>query len=192
MGRIDFLHRAKGFLIASVAITAIGVLTMSQVSQLVASDRQIETASIALRKGPSGLALPRFVSLKSSRVNVRQGPSLAHRVKWMYVRAGFPVEVIQEHDNWRRIRDIRGNQGWVHGNLLSGRRTVQVGDWQKGSYMDLRTAADRQAMVRARLEPGVLASLRRCRNNWCQIDVADQSGWIEQDLLWGVYPRERY
>src|ERR1700754_1083454 len=74
----------------------------------------------------SGLPVPRFVSLKSDRVNVRAGPTKDHDVTWVYTRAGMPVEITAEFDNWRRIRDWEGAEGWVYHSLLSGRRTAVV------------------------------------------------------------------
>ena len=73
-------------------------------------------------KGASGLPLPRFVSLKSKSVNLRVGPSVDYAIAWRYMRPGVPVEIIQEYDNWRRIRDADGAEGWVNQALLSGDR----------------------------------------------------------------------
>ena len=70
--------------------------------------------------------MPRFVSLKSDKVNVRGGPTKDHDVTWIYTRAGLPVEITAEFDNWRRIRDWEGSEGWVYHSLLSGRRTAMV------------------------------------------------------------------
>ena len=55
--------------------------------------------------GPSGLPLPRFVSLKSDRINVRAGPGQDHTISWIFSKAGLPVEIVAEYENWRRIRD---------------------------------------------------------------------------------------
>jgi len=82
--------------------------------------------------GKSALPLPRFVSLKSHKVNVRKGPSTDQAIVWVFSRAGLPVEVIAESDNWRRVRDSEGADGWVFHSLLSARRTVLVTPWSKG------------------------------------------------------------
>src|SRR3972149_4758083 len=73
----------------------------------------------------SGLPVPRYVSLKVDKVNVRKGPSREHEVNWVFTRAGLPVEVSAEFENWRRIRDAEGSEGWVFPSLLSGRRTAR-------------------------------------------------------------------
>ena len=74
----------------------------------------------------SGLPVPRFVSLKADRVNVRGGPDKDHDVSWVYTRVGWPVEIIAEFENWRRIRDSDGSEGWVYHSMLSGKRTAVV------------------------------------------------------------------
>lgn len=146
-----------------------------------------------LRTGSnSGLRLPRFVSLKSSQVNVRKGPSLEYPVAWEYKRVGLPVEIIAESGNWRRVRDSEGAEGWVFHSLLSGRRTALVAPWQKaGSSMPLLARPSQSGDVVAKLEPGVLGSVLACDGKWCNFSLDSVSGWIEQVDLWGVYPNER-
>jgi SH3-like domain-containing protein len=140
----------------------------------------------------SGLPLPRFVSLKSDRVNVRAGPTKDHDVTWVYTRVGLPVEITAEYENWRRIRDWEGAEGWVYHSLLSGRRTVFVAKVKNGQDLaDVRDAADPQGAVKARLEPGVLASVKRCSGKWCRVVGEGFDGWVEQERLWGIYPNEK-
>lgn len=146
-----------------------------------------------VQNGPvSGLPIPRFVSLKSDRVNLREGPSKDHRTSWVFQRAGLPVEILAEFETWRRIRDAEGGEGWVLHSLLSGRRTALVGPWMKGQPpLDLYQRADERAPVVARLEPGVLANIRQCDGTWCRIEAERFDGFIRQDRLWGVYPNEK-
>ena len=79
----------------------------------------------------SGLPVPRFVSLKTDRVNVRGGPSREHDVTWVFTKPGLPVEIVAEFENWRRIRDVDGQEGWVYHSLLSGKRTALIAPWSK-------------------------------------------------------------
>ena len=74
----------------------------------------------------TNLPIPRFVSLKAEEGNVRRGPSLSHRIDWVYTRRNMPLEVTGEHGHWRRVRDRDGQGGWVHYSLLSGARHVIV------------------------------------------------------------------
>jgi len=142
--------------------------------------------------GQSGLPLPRFVSLKSGRVNVRVGPSQDHAISWVFKRQGLPVEIVAESGNWRQIRDSEGAEGWVIQSLLSGRRTALIAPWSGDdeSAIPLRGAPANDATVTALLERKVLASLLECRNQWCLIHVQEFEGWLPQDLLWGIGPNE--
>jgi SH3-like domain-containing protein len=143
------------------------------------------------KKGPSGLPVPRFVSLKASEVNVRRGPSWDHAVMWVFRRVGLPVEVIAEFDVWRQVRDSEGATGWVLGTLLSGRRTVLVAPWKKGQgTFDMHSTIE-GGQVEAKLSPAVLGSVEMCDGKQCKITAGGVSGYISQELLWGVYVGEK-
>lgn len=147
-------------------------------------------------KGASGLPLPRFVSLKSARVNLRIGPSTDYATSWMYTRAGLPVEIIQEYDNWRRIRDSDGTEGWVNQTLLSGERTALAAPWMKGKgdtiYVNIRQEAQTSASIVAKLQPGVLIKVLECTGTWCRVEVDGTKGWVTQTEIWGAYPGEAF
>ena len=138
----------------------------------------------------TGLPVPRFVSLKSDRVNVRGGPQKEQEVRWVYTRAGMPVEITAEYENWRRIRDWEGAEGWVYHSLLSGRRTALVISKAMDELVPLFYSADEREHVVARLQPGVVASVRRCTGKVCHIVGSGFDGWIAQERLWGVYRNE--
>ncbi len=141
----------------------------------------------------SGLPVPRFVSLKADKVNVRSGPAKDHDVAWVYSRSALPVEVIAESDNWRRIRDWEGAEGWVYHSLLSGKRTALVSPQSKGKdvLLALHAKPDGKSGINAQLESGVLGNVKRCGNGWCRIAGDGFDGWIEQQRLFGVYPDEK-
>jgi SH3-like domain-containing protein len=140
----------------------------------------------------SGLPVPRFVSLKADRVNVRAGPTKDHEVTWVFTRAGLPVEITAEYENWRRIRDWEGAEGWVYHSLLSGRRTAFTAKVKAASdLVALHETADPASAVKAKLEPGVLGSVKRCSGVWCRVTGENFDGWVEQERLWGVYPNEK-
>ena len=106
----------------------------------------------------SGLPVPRFVSLKADRVNVRAGPNKDQEVRWVYTRAGMPVEITAEFENWRRIRDWEGAEGWVYHSLLSGKRSAVVVPTLKNDLVPLyRKSGRRSRRETARLQSGVLA-----------------------------------
>jgi SH3-like domain-containing protein len=142
--------------------------------------------------GPvSGLPLPRYVSLKSDRVNLREGPSKDHRTTWVFLRAGLPVEITAEFDIWRKVRDSEGVEGWVLHSLLSGRRTALVTPWKKGVDSTLREQPNDKSASVAILQPNVIANVRSCDGAWCRVFGDGFKGYIPQSDLWGVYPNEK-
>ncbi|MGA2486420.1 MAG: SH3 domain-containing protein [Roseiarcus sp.] len=139
----------------------------------------------------TGLPLPRYASLKTDRVNLREGPSKDHATKWVYQRAGLPVEITAEFDIWRKVRDSEGVEGWVLHSLLSGRRTALVGVGKKGAVYKIYAQPRGGGGVAATLQSGVIANVMTCDGAWCLIDGEGYKGYIEQVALWGVYPDEK-
>jgi SH3-like domain-containing protein len=178
------LRRMTLFALA-MALAVTGVVTEGFSPQAVAVAQQV---------GPSGLPLPRYVSLRANRVNLRVGPGTNYAVEWMYTKSGIPMEIIQEYDNWRRVRDAEGAEGWINQSLLSGNRTAVAAPWHKGKdvQINLHREGNRGSPVRAILEPGVVTSVRACNGDWCEVDAGGHRGWVEQAQLWGVYPGETY
>jgi SH3-like domain-containing protein len=145
--------------------------------------------------GGSGLPVPRFVSLKSDRVNMRKGPGTDYPTAWVYRRAGLPLEVIKEFEGWRQVRDAEGAAGWVLQSFLSGRRTALVLPWEIKSgtpppKVALRRADSERARPVAMIEAGVIANLSTCDGRWCRVSIDKFQGYIEQKKLWGVYEGE--
>jgi SH3-like domain-containing protein len=145
-------------------------------------------AALAQTGTTTGLRIPRYVSLKSDRVNLREGPSKDHRTTWVFQRAGLPVEITAEFENWRRIRDSEGSEGWVLQSLLSGKRTALVAPWRRGEMFPLRGKPMESADQVAKLQAGVQGSVRKCDAVWCRMSGEGFDGFIEKKLLWGVYP----
>jgi SH3-like domain-containing protein len=139
---------------------------------------------------PAGAAekerMPRFVSLRSDEVNLRTGPGERYPIDWVLVKKGLPVELIDEYDVWRRVRDWQGSEGWVHQRMVAGVRTVIV----TGKIRTLHADAADDSTVVARVEPGVIARLLECRNAWCRVEAESMRGWLRRSEVWGVYPDE--
>jgi SH3-like domain-containing protein len=145
--------------------------------------------------GGSGLPVPRFVSLKSDRVNMRKGPGTDYPTAWVYRRAGLPLEIIKEFESWRQVRDADGASGWVLQSLLSGRRTALVSPWDAKSgaappKVALRDDDSSRANAVAMVEAGVIANIASCDGSWCRVSIDRFRGYIEQKKLWGVYEGE--
>ncbi len=130
----------------------------------------------------TNLPIPRFVSLKAEEGNVRRGPSLSHRIDWVFKRRNMPLEVTGEHGHWRRVRDRDGQGGWVHYSLLSGARHVIV----EQDLTPLRVKPGEAAEVNAYAEAGVVARLGSCDPNWCRVSANGKRGWVQKNALWGV------
>jgi SH3-like domain-containing protein len=138
------------------------------------------------------LPMPRFVSIKADRVNVRGGPDDKHDISFIYTRVGWPVEIIGESENWRRIRDSDGSEGWVYHSLLSGKRMAAVQLKAKTDLAPLHARPDMQSPVTAQLQVGVLGTVKACTGTWCHLVGDGFDGWIAQNSLWGVYPNEKF
>jgi SH3-like domain-containing protein len=148
-------------------------------------------SAAAAASSQTRLPVPRFVSLKSDKVNVRRGPSTDQAIVWVFSRAGLPVEIIAESDNWRRVRDSEGADGWVWHSLLSGRRTVLIAPWTKqAESVPLLSRKSTGASTIAELQPSVLGNVLSCDGEWCELSIDSYSGFVQQDKLWGVYRGE--
>ena len=147
----------------------------------------IAGAPVAAADSDAGLKVPRFVSLRSDRVNLRAGPGNQYPIEWVLTKKDMPVQIIAQFEHWRRIRDWDDTVGWVQHRMVAGKRTVVV---NKGSVRPLYQRPDPEAPVTARAEPGVVARLAECRGLWCRVETDDVSGWMRRTDIWGVFPDE--
>lgn len=139
----------------------------------------------------TGLPVPRFVSLKSGRANVRRGPGTDFPIDWVYRKSGLPLEVIAESSNWRRIRDHEGDGGWIWHSMLDGERTAIV-DAADGAPIALHAEPADGAPVIAYAEKGLVARVKSCKAQWCRLETRGYEGWVLQETLWGVYAGEEF
>jgi len=136
-----------------------------------------------IRTGPiTHLPLPRYVSMKASKPNARRGPSVTHRIDWVFMRRNMPLQITAEHGHWRRVVDQEGVGGWIHHSLLSGVRTVLI----QRDMLDIHSRPNDKAPITAQLEMGVVARLDQCLPDWCRVQVAGYKGWAPKTALWGV------
>lgn len=136
----------------------------------------------------SGLPVPRFVSIKSNETNVRTGPSTRYPIAWVYKKSGMPVEIIEEFDMWRKIRDVEGTTGWIKKNMLEGKRNAIV---KSKDHVIVRIDHEKDAKPLFKVAPSVIVKIVECEKNWCQIKANDDhKGWIEKSSLWGIYADE--
>lgn len=167
---------------------SIGTLVLAFASGLPSPATADATKREGGARGPvTGLPLPRFVSLKPGKANLRRGPSAEYRIDWVFRRRGIPLEVIDEYGNWRRVRDWEGVSGWIYAPLLSGRRTAIA-----LKNTEMRSRPTDTAFLVARIERGALLRLDACKSDWCRVLAEGLSGWVPRMALWGVYPEEEF
>ena len=144
------------------------------------------TVSAAERGPVTNLPLPRFVSLKTDEGNARRGPSLTHRVDWVFRHEDMPLKITAEYGHWRRVQDAEGQGGWMHYALLSGVRTVLF----QPEKSALRVQPNEAAATKAYAERGAIALLEECNPDWCRVAAGGVKGWVKKTDVWGVRPDE--
>jgi len=175
MDRQDKMRRTMRLAALLAAMTGIGV-------QTTAADPVDDTAADLRRGAVTNLPLPRYVSLKTDEGNARRGPGLTHRIDWVFKRAGMPLRITAEYENWRRVEDADGAGGWMHYSLLSGSRTALVNT----PMLDLHSLPQTGSSVVLQAESGVVARLTECQINWCRMSIEGEKGWAPKAQIWGV------
>ncbi|MBT8411148.1 MAG: aspartyl-trna synthetase [Octadecabacter sp.] len=164
-------------------VVAFGLLVSGGLSAQTAQEVVTPITAVQADRGPvTNLPMPRYVSLKATEANVRRGPSLSHRIDWVFTRRDMPLRVVGEYGHWRRVVDREGMGGWVHYSLLSGSRTVIVDE----DMLVLRQRPDETTAEVAMLELGVIASLGECLPEWCRLRAGGYRGWAHKTALFGV------
>ncbi len=135
---------------------------------------------------PSGLPVPRFVSLKSDEVNVRVGPGKRYPIKYVYRLNQLPVKIVEEFAHWRKIADFEGTSGWVHKGMVDGKRTAMIIGGMQNLYADTTT----ESRVVLRAKEKVIGTLLGCEPDWCKLEINKQVGWIRKADLWGATREE--
>lgn len=137
----------------------------------------------------SGLTLPRMVSIRSDNTNARSGPGKKYPIEWIYKQQGAPVEIINEFEYWRQIRDWEGSVSWVHKTLLSGRRFIKI---ITPGENNIYNSDDYDSRVIAKAEDGVIGEIKKCpkKNEFCLVKFETIEGWIPKKNVFGVYEDE--
>ncbi|WP_051279854.1 SH3 domain-containing protein [Hellea balneolensis] len=138
---------------------------------------------VSAAKTPSGFPVPRYVSLKVGKVNGRIGPSRKHPIAWQYRRKGLPLIVVAETEMWRKVRDVTGDESWIHKPALSGIRRVLVLE-----QTTLHSKAKASARITALVERNALLELEDCNEaDWCKVKSSNGlKGWTRRYNLWGA------
>jgi SH3-like domain-containing protein len=128
-------------------------------------------------------ATPHYMSIRRDEANMREGPSYDHRILWVYKHKEYPLKVVAKYDAWLRVKDVDGTVGWMHRTQLSDRRTVLFIGFTKSP---LRNGTGLKAKILAYAQPGVVARLKACKLQFCEISAADVDGWVDRRNIWGV------
>jgi SH3-like domain-containing protein len=166
-------------------------LAVTLVVSLAAGTALSQTA-VERKRGPvTNLPLPRFVSLKADEVNARVGPGTEYAIGFVFRRAGLTVELLNEFDTWRQVRDSAGSSGWVAAALISGRRTAVVAPWKKNAPLVPLTSSRGGSSAVAQMEIGAVVDIGDCDGEFCKVYAGKAEGYVSQANLWGVYPGEQ-
>ena len=122
-----------------------------------------------------------YMSLKNKKVNVRYGPGLDYPIKFVFNKKNYPVEIIDEKENFRKILDFKKNSGWIHRSQLK----------KSSSFITLDTVilfSDSTKFSRpiAKIESGRLLNKKKCNLNWCRVETGKYKGWVLKESLWGL------
>jgi len=141
-------------------------------------------------KGPeTGLDIPRFVALKSSDVNLRVGPSLNYPINIKYIKINLPIEITDEFDAWRKIKDYDNNIGWIHKSLIKGDRFIISGT-KKTTSVNIYNRP--RGKIIGNIKKNNILNLKSCLINWCNVYNDEIAGWVSKNKIWGVYETEIY
>ena len=122
-----------------------------------------------------------YMSLKNKKVNVRYGPGLDYPIKFVFNKKNYPVEIIDEKENFRKILDFKKNSGWIHRSQLKKSRSFITLD-----TVILFSDSTKFSRPIAKIESGRLLNKKKCNLNWCRVETGEYKGWVLKENLWGL------
>ena len=131
----------------------------------------------------TGLEIPRYVSLKSNDINIRVGPSVNYPIVLKYVKENYPVMIVEEYEDWRKVIDFRHNSGWIHKSLIKGNRFGII-VINSNSFVKVFNTINGKEI--GKIEDGNIIELRKCKQDWCLVGIQNKYGWIKKIYIWGV------
>jgi SH3-like domain-containing protein len=146
---------------------------------------RVVTLSVALAAGFAAAAAdaPHYASIRRDKAYMREGPSYAHKILWVFQHKDYPLRIVASYDAWRRVKDVTGAVGWMHHTQLSDKRTVLFIGFTRSP---LRNDGDPTARIVAYAQPGVVAHLKACKPQFCEVDADGTDGWVDKRNIWGV------
>ena len=135
----------------------------------------------------TGLEIPRYVSLKSNDANIRVGPSKNYPIKIKYIKKNYPLKILDEYEDWRKVEDFQKNFGWIHKSLISGTRTGIILSNENKTIKLLNTL---NGNVIGEIGRGNIVYLEKCKIDWCLVSFGNYRGWIDKKNIWGIKEKE--
>ena len=135
----------------------------------------------------TGLEIPRYVSLKSNDANIRVGPSKKYPIEIKYIQKNYPLKILEEYEDWRKVQDFKNNIGWIHKSLISGTRTGIVLSNDSKNIKLLNTL---DGNVIGEIGKGNIVFLEKCKIDWCLVSSRNYKGWVHKKYIWGVKEKE--
>ncbi len=122
-----------------------------------------------------------YLSISSRKANVRQGPGGGRPVLWQAWRL-TPFLVLDWVGDWAKVRDYEGDDGWVHGSLLSDIPTVIV--TAKNAAVRGGPGAVYKGLWT--LEEGYTLKVLDVDGAWLKVTDDDEvRGWVLRRSVWG-------
>ena len=135
----------------------------------------------------TGLEIPRYVSLKSDDANIRVGPSKNYPIEIKYVKRNYPLKVLEEYEEWRKVEDSNNNIGWIHKSLISGIRTGIV---LSNDNKNIKLFNTLGGSVIGEIGMGNIVFLEKCKIDLCLVSSENFKGWMDKKYIWGVKEKE--
>ena len=135
----------------------------------------------------TGLEIPRYVSLKSNDANIRVGPSKNYPIEIKYIKKNYPLKVLEEYEEWRKVEDFKNNIGWIHKSLISGTRTGIILSSDNKAIRLLNTL---NGNVIGEIGEGNIVYLEKCKIDLCLVVAENFKGWMNKKYIWGVRKNE--
>ena len=135
----------------------------------------------------TGFEIPRYISLKTNDANIRVGPSKNYPIEVKYIKKNYPLKIVEEYEEWRKVEDFKNNTGWIHKSLISGKRTGIILSKNDKKIDVLNTI---NGIIIGKIGKGNIINLKKCKIDWCLITINNFKGWVEKKYIWGVKKEE--
>jgi SH3-like domain-containing protein len=114
------------------------------------------------------------------KCNVRSGPGEKFEVIWQ-VEKYYPIDIVESKGEWRFFRDVEGDEGWIHADLIEKVESVVI----KKDKCNIRSGPGTNFSITFVAEKGIPFKVVNRKNQWIQIEHADgDKGWVHESLVW--------